>query len=132
MHIQLKPPIEVGTGPSGMRLIWEIDGAKINGERLSGEMAGSPGGDWALLGPDGTTTLDVRWAIRTDDGAIIFMEYRGRADTSQSLDLPLTIYVAPLFETADERYLWLNRTQAVGKGVLNADLSIDYEWYEVR
>jgi hypothetical protein len=44
----------------------------------------------------------------------------------------MTIYVAPRFETGDERYTWLNRIQAVGKGTLNQDLSLDYEWYEVR
>jgi len=27
---------------------------------------------------------------------------------------------------------WLNRIQAVGKGILYEDLSLDYEWYEVR
>lgn len=27
---------------------------------------------------------------------------------------------------------WLNRIQAVGKGTVNEDLSVDYEWYEVR
>ena len=32
----------------------------------------------------------------------------------------------------DERYAWLNRIQAVGKGTINEDLSVDYEWYEVR
>ena len=48
------------------------------------------------------------------------------------LQFPMTIYVAPRFATGDERYAWLNRIQAVGKGILNQDLSLDYEWYEVR
>ena len=39
---------------------------------------------------------------------------------------------SPRFETGDERYAWLNRIQAVRKGTVNEDLSIDYEWYEVR
>ncbi len=38
----------------------------------------------------------------------------------------------PRFETGDERYAWLNWIQAVGKGTVNEDLSVDYEWYEVR
>jgi hypothetical protein len=39
----------------------------------------------------------------------------------------------PRFETSDERYLWLNRIQAIGKGTLYEDgLSLDYEWYEAR
>jgi hypothetical protein len=42
------------------------------------------------------------------------------------------LYVTPRFETGDERYAWLNRIQAVGKGTAHEDLSIDYEWHEVR
>jgi hypothetical protein len=51
---------------------------------------------------------------------------------SRGLNLPATVYVAPRFETCDERYLWLNRIQAIGKGIANEDLTLDYEWYEVR
>jgi hypothetical protein len=56
----------------------------------------------------------------------------GRLDASQGLDLPETMYVTPRFETGDERYMWLNRIQAVGKGIVGEDLSLDYEWYELR
>ena len=48
------------------------------------------------------------------------------------MPLPATIYVAPRFETCGERYAWLNRIQAIGKGTVHEDLSLDYEWYEVR
>jgi len=83
-------------------------------------------------GPEGTGTVDVRATLQTDDGAIIFVQYNGRLDASQGLQFPMTAYVAPLFETGDERYAWLNRIQAVGKGIVYEDLSLDYEWYEVR
>jgi hypothetical protein len=132
LHIQLKPPIEVGAGPHGTRLIIEVASAQIKGDRLNGEMVGSSGADWLLIGPEGTGTLDVRVAFRTDDGATIFGQYHGRADVSEGLKFPLTIYVAPRFETCDERYLWLNRIQAIGKGIVQEDFSLDYEWYEVR
>ena len=40
---------------------------------------------------------------------------------------------APVFETGDPRYRWLNLVQAVGKGIMSADLSrIDYEVYELQ
>jgi len=59
-----------------------------------------------------------------------------RAASTQQADYscrsPSTIYVAPRFETSDERYAWLNRVQAIGKGIVNEDLLLDYEWYEVR
>jgi hypothetical protein len=132
VHIQLKPPIEVGAGPHGTRLIFEVASAQLKGDRLSGEMVGSAAADWLLIGPEGTGTLDVRWAFRTDDGANIFTQYHGRSDLAEGLNLPATIYVAPRFETCDERYMWLNPIQTIGKGIVHEDLSLDYEWYEVR
>ena len=132
VRIQLKPPIEIGTGPAGTRVIFEAASATFKGDRLNGELEGGMTGDWLVVGPEGTGTLDVRGTLRTDDGAAILMQYHGRADLTNGLELPCTAYVAPRFETGDERYAWLNRIQAVGKGTVHEDLSLDYEWYEVR
>ena len=131
MRVQLKPPIEVGTGPAGTRLIVENESVKFDGDRFSGEMAGVSG-DWLLVGPEGTGTLDVRATFRTHDGAFVLAQYHGRLDASDRVDLPKTVYVTPRFETGDERYAWLNRIQAVGKGVVHEDLTLDFEWYELR
>jgi hypothetical protein len=132
MRLQSNPAVEVGTGPAGTRLIVDCIGVEVEGERLSGQMEGRTTGDWILIGPEGTGTLDVRETLRTDDGALIYVQYHGRLDGSHGLKPPLTVYVAPRFETGDERYAWLNRIQAVGKGTINEDLSVDYEWYEIR
>ena len=40
-------------------------------------MEGRTTGDWILIGPEGTGALDVRETLRTDDGAIIYMQYHG-------------------------------------------------------
>jgi hypothetical protein len=41
------------------------------------------------------------------------------------------VYAAPLFETGDERYAWLNRIQAVAKGTLDGP-TLTYEIAEMR
>jgi hypothetical protein len=134
LHVQLKAPIVVGAGCAGTRRIVEVASIAVKGDRLSGEMVGAASADWILIGPEGTATIDARVALRTDDGAIIFTQYNGKmaADLSRGMKLPATGYVAPRFETSDQRYSWLNRIQAVGKGTINEDFSLDYEWYEVR
>ena len=132
LRVQLKPPIEVGVGPAGTRRIFEVESVKVDGDRLSGEMAGSASADWGIIGPEGTGTLDVRGTIRTHDGALIFVQYHGRVDESPGQERPMVVYVTPRFETGDERYTWLNPIQAVGKGLVHEDLSLDYEWYELR
>lgn len=132
LRIRLKPPIAVGAGPAGTRRIVEVASVQVKGDRLRGEMLGAATADWMTVGPEGTATVDARVTLRTDDGAVIFVQYTGRLDVSRGMQFPMTGYVAPLFETGDERYAWLNRIQAVGKGTLYEDLSLDYEWYEVR
>ena len=54
----LAPPLDVGTGPTGTRMYFDVIGGDITGERLKCKLLG--GGEWALLGPDGFIRLDVR------------------------------------------------------------------------
>jgi hypothetical protein len=117
-------------GPFGTRLIAEVAECVYEGERLRAKQKGAASADWALLAPDGTGTLDVRLTLETDDGAIIFVSYRGKLDCSQGLGAA-PAYAAPLFETGDERYAWLNRVQAVAKGILDGE-HLTYEIYELR
>jgi hypothetical protein len=132
VRIQLRPPMDVGAGPAGTRIIGELASAEFKGDRLAGELLGVAAADWLVISADGTGMVDARLTLRTDDGATIFVQYNGRMDFTKGFQFPVTAYVAPRFETGDERYAWLNRIQAVGKGSLDEDLSLNYEWYEAR
>ena len=68
----------------------------------------------------------MRVTLETHDGAIVFTSYRGRVDLSTG-----RVYSAPLYDTGDERYLWLNAIQAVAKGTTDGT-NLEYEIYEVR
>jgi hypothetical protein len=120
----------IGTGPAGARTIAEVSGGSVTGERLNGTVKGNAAADWMRTSKDGIASLDVRVVVETDDGALIYITYEGRADWSEG---PGTkpIYMAPKFETSDERYTWLNAVQAVGKGQLGAG-AVSYEIAEVR
>lgn len=37
IRLQARPPIEVGPGPAGTRMIFEIASVQVKGDRLSGE-----------------------------------------------------------------------------------------------
>jgi hypothetical protein len=41
------------------------------------------------------------------------------------------IYVAPLMETADPRYRWVNTVQAAGRGRVRGRV-LEYDIYELR
>ena len=119
----LRPPHVVGN-----RLIFELEDGWIEGDRLNAKMKGQSSADWLTLSPEGIGTLDVRALVETDDGALVFIQYHGRIDMN-SADAP--IYSTPRFDTADERYRWLNAVQAVGKGRFDGE-RLEYELYELR
>ena len=118
--------IEVGTTPHGTRRIVYATGGTIEGPKVKGVVLPG-GGDWAIVRPDGGIVLDVRAACRTDDGYIIYVYYRGlctiqvgmlgRILGGEAVD-PSEYYfrTTPVFETASEKYDWLNRVVAVGIG----------------
>jgi hypothetical protein len=100
---------------------------------VRGRHGSQPTGDRLTFSPDErVATLDVRGLAETDDGALVYAHYAGRTDVSRG---PGTapLYAAPLFETGDDRYAWLNRIQAVAKGTVSPDASeIAFDVYEVR
>jgi hypothetical protein len=122
----------LGPSPWRNRRVGYITGGRFEGPLLNGDILPG-GGNWPESGPapDGATagTFDARCAWRTDDGAVIFVTYNGRslipADVAEAFRDPAQprvdpsrykLHIAPLFETADSRYAWLNSTLAVGCG----------------
>ncbi len=135
------PPTVVGQGPLGTRLIYYITGGTIKGPKLSGEVLPGPA-DWLLVRPDGAAQLDVRVTIRTDDGQLIYVQYRGisliapevrqRISKGESID-PSEYYfrTTPIFETGAEKYRWLNQVISVGVGTLGQNF-VSYNIYVIR
>lgn len=127
-RIVLKEPIILTDTPMGNRMIVEVKEAEYFGDRLAGKLFGQAAADWLLIGPNDVGTLDIRATLQTHDGALIYSAYKGRTDMSQPGS---PIYVAPLYDTGDERYLWVSKIQCVGKGFIE-DNVLNYEIYELR
>ena len=69
MHVNLQPAQPIPT-PVGTRMTFITTGGVINGPKLRGELLPG-GGDWLIVGSDGTGRVDVRATLRTHDGALI-------------------------------------------------------------
>ena len=95
---------------------------------MAGKLKGQAAADWLLVGPNNVGTLDIRATLETHDGALIYSAYKGRTDLSIAGS---PIYVAPLYETGDERYLWLSKIQCVAKGIVEDNI-LNYEIYELK
>ena len=130
--IKLSEPFILPDTPSGTLVIVEVESLDVTGDRVRGHLKGHAAADWLTVDSRAMGTLDVRTLIETDDGALIYTSYRGRLDLSMGTGA-MPVYSAPLFDTGDDRYLWLNGIQAVGKGVGSADgRELTYEVFEVR
>jgi hypothetical protein len=139
-QIDVKPPRVIGPTPGYDRRIGEITGGRFEGERLRGKIL-SGGSDWQSLRSDGATAINVRMVLETDDVALIGMTYLGvRHGPKEVLDRigrgenvsPSEYYmrVTPYYETASEKYGWLNRIVSVAYGHRMAGGAI-YQVFEI-
>ena len=126
LTVELDPIMEMGAGRGGQRRIVPIIGGTVRGDRINGEVM-HLGADWQTVFEDGLSQLDTRYALRTNDGAIIevlnFGFRHGPADVmarvaaGEDVD-PSEYYMRShcRLETGDPKYAWVNRSLFVGIG----------------
>ena len=119
-------PIMIPGAPQGTRMLIAVKGGSFDGPNMSGTVV-APGGDWVTQRSDGSIKLDVRMTLKTNDDALIFVSYNGIGNV---VDGQFKARCAPVFETGDERYTWLNNIQAVGIGGLDG-ANVVYDIYEL-
>lgn len=121
----LRPGQDIGATPAGKRAVYRVGEGSIRGPRLNGEVL--PGAsDWVIIEPDGLTRLDVRMALKLDDGALVYLSYRGIIDPANGY-----FRSAPVFETGAEAHRWLTRVLCVGVGRRTAR-GVTYSLFVVR
>jgi hypothetical protein len=139
LRVDLETPLAIPTS-RGTLVPYIGKGGRLDGPKLRGEFL--PGSvDWVLIGTDGISRLDIRGAMRTDDGALIYFESKGiaklppdgrtRLAKGERLAFNETyLRTTPRFETSDERYLWLNGLVLVGYNELSPG-RIDFRIYSI-
>src|SRR5262249_10162815 len=97
MELVLERGTASNVGPPGVtRVAVASAGGAFQGTRLRGTLV-APGGDWIVGRPDGSSVLDVRAVLQTDDEQKILMTWRGIAYSKPGGALHARIL--PLFET---------------------------------
>jgi hypothetical protein len=139
LRIALGQSYPVGDTPAGFRRIDVFGGGSFRGPRINAALV--HGSDTILGMTDGSWHPDVRLTLRTDDGSVILVTYRGirhgppevMERIARGEDVPQTSYYlrsALFFEAGADRYDWLNRVVAVGIGRREPDAAV-YEVYEI-
>ena len=139
-NITLGTAQEVGDTPHGRRRIIPITGGTFEGPSIKGTV--EPGGaDWQIIRPDNVAELDAKYTLRTDDGVLIYVVNKGyrhgpaeviqRLSKGEAVD-PSEYYfrASPVFETASERYNYLNRYVYLASGERKKD-SVVIHFYKV-
>ena len=140
MRLDVRPLLIVGATPGAYRRVGVVTGGSFEGERLSGAVLDGAS-DWQTVRTDGSTVLNVRLVLKTEEGALIGMTYQGlrhgpadiiaRIEKGEVVD-PASYYfrINPLFETEAAKHDWINRVIAVGIGHRFADGPV-YSVFEV-
>ena len=120
----------------------EVTGGNVKGPNIKGDIV-LPGGDWIRSMSSGALRLDAKVMIKTDDGALIQMNYNGVVVGSKEAGEALAkgevitdktfpyFITAPTFQTSSEKYAWLNKVQTVGKMIEVKRGSGSYVKYDI-
>lgn len=139
--IKLQPPVEMGDTPAGRRRIFTVTGGEFVGDKIRGTIEPTIGSDLLLVRADGSAQQDVRMLLKTADGELVLMTYRGVRHASAEVNARIArgeqvsgadyyLRTSPFFETSSAQYSWINKIVAVGVGERRAD-SVVYEVFEI-
>ena len=114
----------------GERRIIPIIGGEVRGKDLNGVVLGF-GADFQIVRPDSSIELEAKYALQSDDGAVIYVENRGircgpteliqKLNRGEVVD-PALIYfrTVPRFETGAAKYRWLMQSLFVASAARHA------------
>jgi Protein of unknown function (DUF3237) len=129
------------TSDLGRRRIIPITSGRFEGPRLKGQILNN-GADWQVVTAQGVAIIDTRYLLKTDDGALIYLQTKGfrygppevMAELARGNPVDPAKYsfrITLAFETADPRYQWLNRVIGVG-GAMRLAKTVVYDAYLVN
>jgi Protein of unknown function (DUF3237) len=118
-----------------------LTGGTFTGPELNGTLLPGVSADWQLVLPDGTALADIRYALQTDDGNLLYVQARGvrhgspevLARLARGEDVDATEYTfrtSTQIQTAAPELDWLNKGVFISVGARQPDRVI-YETYLV-
>jgi hypothetical protein len=141
LEATLGDPLDLGDVAQGHRRVVPLTGGTFTGPELNGTLLPGVSADWQMVLPDGTALGDIRYTLRTDDGALLYVQSRGvrhggaevlaRLGRGEDVDASeYTFRTSTQIETAAPGLDWLNKGVFIGVGGRQAGAVI-YETYLV-
>jgi len=141
LEATLGKPLDLGQVTQGHRRIVPQTGGTFSGPELNGNLIGGVSADWQIVLPDGTALGDIRYTLRTDGGALLYVRSRsvrhGSAEVLAHLahgddvdPREYTFRAWTQIETAAAELDWLNKGIFIAVGGRQAGVVI-YDTYLV-
>ena len=119
LDADLAAPIDLGDTPRGHRRIVALTGGRAEGPDFNAELLATGGADWQLVRASGSSVADIRYTLKTDRGALLYVQSHGirhgkpevlaRLAAGENVDASeYTFRTAVTIETADPELAWVN------------------------
>jgi hypothetical protein len=141
LEATLGEPLDMGDVSQGRRRIVPQTGGAFTGPELNGRLLPGASADWQTVLPDGTAIGDIRYTLKTNDGALLYVqsqsvrhgppEVLARLASGEEVDASdYTFRAATQIETASRELAWLNKGVFISVGG-RVRASVIYETYLV-
>jgi hypothetical protein len=141
LEATLGEPLDIGDVSQGRRRIVPQTGGTFTGPELNGRLLPGVSADWQTVLPDGSAIGDIRYALQTDDGALLYVQSRSvrhgppevlaRLARGEEVDASdYTFRAATEIETASRDLDWLNKGVFISVGA-RTPTSVIYDTYLV-
>lgn len=131
LTVRIGEVTSAGETGHGVRRIIPILGGEVRGEHVNGKVCAF-GADFQVIRPNELIELEAKYALETDDGAVVYVENRGirfgpvellqKLKRGEPVDPGLIYFrTVPRFETGNEKYRWLMENLFVGSAARHAD-----------
>jgi hypothetical protein len=120
LDAELDAPVDLGDTPQGRRRIIPLTRGHAAGPYFDAELLPAGGADWQIARASGSSVADIRYTLRTDGGALLYVQSQGvrHGDPDVLARLAAGEDVAPseytfrtsvTIETADPELAWVRR-----------------------
>ena len=142
VEVEVADIMKAGKLPQGSYMIIPITGGKFVGDELNGNVE-CVGADWNIMNIKipMTSNISTRYLLHTNDNAYISLITDGRVNMTlkgiqakkKGISDPVNSYFKQhlMFETADERYTWMNNALCVATVQLGEGGRICYDAYKI-
>src|SRR3982074_1496547 len=77
LDAELDAPVDLGDTPQGHRRLIPLTRGHAAGPSFDAELLPAGGADWQIVRASGSSVADIRYTLKTDGGALLYVQSQG-------------------------------------------------------